>query len=372
MDPRTNLSAPGNPGRGHPANDGVHPRDTIPDSGRARSPGGRMRAVVTGGSGFIGSTLVDQLIEIGHEVVVVDDLSTGQERNLSGALASGQARLERLDVAGPEAEALIAAVRPEVVYHLAAQMDVRRSVEDPLHDARVNVIGSIRVARAAAAGGCRRFVFAGSGGTAYGEPDPAELPVSERAPMRVSNPYGVAKRTVEDYLGTFTELWGLEPVSLRLANVYGARQNPHGEAGVVAIFCSRLLRGEPVTIYGDGRQTRDYVHVDDVVAAFLAAGAAASEALTARHPEDEGTPAGTLRLNIGTGQETSVVELYETLRRVAGQGGPPSFAPARQGELQRVALDAGRASRLLGWTPKVDLTEGLARTWEWARRELGG
>ena len=313
-----------------------------------------MRAVVTGGAGFIGSTLVDQLVERGDEVVVVDDLSTGLAGNLSGALASGRVELVELDVAGAEAEAAVAAARPAVVYHLAAQMDVRRSVEDPLEDARVNVLGSIRMARAAHAAGCRRLVFAASGGTAYGEPDPAELPVGEGAPARVTNPYGVAKRTVEDYLGTFHDLWGLEGASLRLANVYGPRQNPHGEAGVVAIFCARLRRGQPVTIYGDGRQTRDYVYVDDVVAAFLAAADAPGEDVARR------------RLNVGTGLETSVLQLYDTLREAARSGGEPDFAPARAGELQRVSLDAGLAGRALGWQPKIDLAEGLSRTWAWS------
>jgi UDP-glucose 4-epimerase len=317
-----------------------------------------MRAVVTGGAGFIGSTLVDQLVAQGASVLVIDDLSTGRPENLADALGSGRVELARLDVAAPEVEPAIEAARPDVVYHLAAQMDVRRSVEDPVEDARVNVLGSIRVARASAAAGCDRLVFAGSGGTAYGEPDPAELPVDETAPARVTNPYGVAKRTVEDYLGTFGQLWGLQGVSLRLANVYGPRQNPHGEAGVVAIFCARLRAGQPVTIYGDGSQTRDYVYVDDVVAAFLAAGAQAHAG---------GAMAGR-RVNIGTGVETSVTDLYATLREVAGTGAEPVFAPARAGELQRVALDAGLAGRLLGWQPKVDLPEGLARTWDWAGR----
>jgi UDP-glucose 4-epimerase len=327
-----------------------------------------MRAVVTGGSGFIGSTLVDWLVEVGHEVVVVDDLSTGRAANLAGALSSGLARLEQVDVSEPAVEAVIAGARPDVVYHLAAQMDVRRSVEDPVADAKVNVLGSIRVARAAAAAGCRRLVFAGSGGTAYGEPDPQLLPVAEDAPAGPSNPYGVAKRTVEDYLGSFAGMWGIEGVSLRLANVYGPRQNPHGEAGVVAIFCNRLLTGRPVTIYGDGRQTRDYVYVDDVVSAFMAAGSLPYAELT---PAGPGAPAGAPRYNIGTGAETSVLGLFSTLRELAGVQAEPAHAPARTGELERVVLDASAAGRVLGWSPKIELAEGLARTWDWARRELG-
>jgi UDP-glucose 4-epimerase len=182
--------------------------------------------------------------------------------------------------------------------------------------------------------------------------------VPESAQARVTNPYGVAKRTVEDYLGTFHGLWGLEGVSLRLANVYGPRQNPHGEAGVVAIFCARLRAGQPVTIYGDGRQTRDYVYVDDVVTAFLAAADAPGDVVARQ------------RLNIGTGVETSVVQLYDALRQAAGTGAEPEFAPPRAGELQRVSLDAGLAGRLLGWQPKIDLAEGLARTWDWAGRAM--
>jgi UDP-glucose 4-epimerase len=315
-----------------------------------------MRAVVTGGAGFIGSTLVDRLVDQGTSVLVIDDLGSGRVENLQDAISTGLVELERLDVAGEDTEQAIEAARPDVVYHLAAQMDVRRSVEDPFEDARVNVLGSIRVARATAASGCRRLVFAASGGTAYGEPDPSELPVDERAPARVTNPYGVAKRTVEDYLGTFHELWGLEGVSLRLANVYGPRQNPHGEAGVVAIFCARLRAGQPVTIFGTGAQTRDYVYVDDVVTGFLAAASAPADAVARQ------------RLNIGTGVETSVVELYQALRQAAGTGAEPQFAPPRAGELQRVSLDANLAGRVLGWLPKVDLGEGLARTWEWAGR----
>src|SRR5215216_4845960 len=227
-----------------------------------------MRTLVTGGSGFIGSAVVDRLASSGHQVTVVDDLSTGRRENLADALASGQ-----VDLAGPDLAGIVAEARPEVVYHLAAQIDVRRSVADPLHDARVNVLGTIALATVALEAGCRRLVFASSGGTVYGEPDPGALPIDETYPPRTTNPYGVSKRSAEDYLASFADLHGLEPVSLRLGNVYGPRQDPHGEAGVVAIFCNRLLAGEPVTIFGDGRQTRDYVFVKDVVDAFVAGGA---------------------------------------------------------------------------------------------------
>jgi UDP-glucose 4-epimerase len=289
-------------------------------------------------------------------VTVVDDLSTGRRENLEGVLSSGLVELAEVDLAGPELAGVVAGARPEVVYHLAAQIDVRRSVADPLHDARVNVLGTIALAKAALEAGCRRLVFASSGGTVYGEPDPAALPIDEQYPPRVTNPYGVSKRSAEDYLASLADLHGLEPVSLRLGNVYGPRQDPHGEAGVVAIFCNRLLAGEPVTIFGDGRQTRDYVFVEDVVDAFVAGG---------RHPEAPGA-----RVNIGTGVETSVLELFAALRGVSGLGGEPGFAPARPGELARIALDPAEAGRVLGWRPRVGLADGLARTWAWASQEV--
>lgn len=315
-----------------------------------------MRTLVTGGAGFIGSALVDRLVHGGHEVMVVDDLSTGKVENLADALTSGRAHLAEVDVAGPDLAGVVAEARPEVVYHLAAQIDVRRSVAEPVLDARINVLGTIQVAEAALETGCRRLVFASSGGTVYGEPDPSELPVDESYPPRVTSPYGVSKRAAEDYLDSFAGLHGLEPVSLRLGNVYGPRQDPHGEAGVVAIFCDRLLSDHPVTVFGDGRQTRDYVFVDDVVDAFVAAG------------EADGV-AGT-KLNIGTGTQTSVLELYEALRMVTGFGAEPTFVPSRPGELQAIALDCARAERVLGWRPKLDLEAGLERTWAWAFQEV--
>jgi UDP-glucose 4-epimerase len=315
-----------------------------------------MRALVTGGAGFIGSTLVDRLVSEGHEVVVLDDLSTGRLENLTDALAMGTVEHIEADLAGPDLAGVVAESQPEVVFHLAAQADVRRSVADPVADARVNVLGSVALAKAAVDQGARRLVFAASGGTAYGEPDPADLPVDEDYPPGATNPYGVAKRTVEDYLTSFGDLYGLEAVSLRLGNVYGPRQDPHGEAGVVAIFCSRLLEGEPVLVFGDGTQTRDYVYVDDVVEAFLAA---------ARKPRAVGH-----RLNIATGVETSVLGLYAALREVTGFGPEPTFAPARTGELQRIGVDVRRAKEVLGWRATVDLPTGLARTWAWAFQQI--
>ncbi|HZD37544.1 MAG TPA: NAD-dependent epimerase/dehydratase family protein [Actinomycetes bacterium] len=315
-----------------------------------------MRTLVTGGAGFIGSALVDRLVHDGHEVVVVDDVSTGRLENLADAFTSGRVQLAQVDVAGPELAGVVSRARPEVVHHLAAQIDVRRSVAEPALDAHVNVLGTIQVARAALDAGCRRLVFASSGGTVYGEPDAADLPIDERYPQRVTNPYGVSKRAAEDYLVSFADLYGLEPVSLRLANVYGPRQDPHGEAGVVAIFCNRLLSDAPVTVFGDGLQTRDYVFVDDVVDAFAAAG------------EREGIAGA--RLNIGTGVASSVLDLYGALREVTGFGPEPSFAPPRPGELRRIALACGLAERVLGWRPRFDLAQGLERTWAWAFQEV--
>jgi UDP-glucose 4-epimerase len=315
-----------------------------------------MRTVVTGGAGFIGSTLVDRLVQDGHDVVVVDDLSTGRLENLADAFSSGRVELAEVDVAGPDLGAVVAEARPEVVYHLAAQIDVRRSVADPAFDARVNVLGTIQVARAALDAGCRRMVFASSGGTVYGEPDASELPIPETYPPRATNPYGVSKRSAEDYLASFSGLYGLEAVSLRLANVYGPRQDPHGEAGVVAIFCNRLLDDQPVTVFGDGLQTRDYVFVDDVVAAFAAAGTS--------------DKAAGERLNVGTGVASSVLDLYGALRAVTGFGPEPSFAPQRPGELLAISLECSKAERLLGWRPRFDLRAGLERTWAWAFQDV--
>ena len=246
----------------------------------------------------------------------------------------------------------MAGARPEVVYHLAAQIDVRRSVSDPLHDARVNVLGTIALAKAALEAGCRRLVFASSGGTVYGEPDPSALPIDERYPPRVTNPYGVSKRSAEDYLASFAELHGLEPVSLRLGNVYGPRQDPHGEAGVVAIFCNRLLADEPVTIFGDGRQTRDYVFVEDVVDAFVAGGRAPGRARGQGQHRHRGR-------DLGAG----------AVRRPAGgrRAGPSRSSP-RPGRASWPGSrwTAPRPGGSSAGAPKADLADGLARTWAWA------
>ncbi|MGV3760064.1 MAG: NAD-dependent epimerase/dehydratase family protein [Actinomycetota bacterium] len=305
-----------------------------------------MRALVTGGAGFIGSTLVDRLLVEGHAVDVVDDLSTGSLTNLADARADRdhELKLHQIDIRDPGVVELIARRRPEVVFHLAAQADVRISVERPVFDAEVNVIGSLNVIEGARRGGARKVVFASSGGTIYGEPDPADLPVKESHPQQPVSPYGVAKKVVTDYLVTYRTLHDLEFTSLALANVYGPRQDPHGEAGVVAIFAGRLLAGEPCTIFGDGRQTRDFVYVDDVVDAFVRAA-------------DRGSG---LLCNIGTGRETSVNELYAAMAGAAGVDEPAAYAPARAGELARSALDPTRAGIHLGWEPWTEVPDGVA------------
>jgi UDP-glucose 4-epimerase len=314
-----------------------------------------MRALVTGGAGFIGSTLVDRLLAEGHDVDVVDDLSTGSLANLADARATPDHRfaLHRLDIRDSAVSDLIERRKPEVVFHLAAQIDVRTSVADPVLDAMINIIGSLNVLEGARRAGSRKVVFASSGGTIYGAPEGADLPIKESHPQAPISPYGVAKKVVGDYLHAYRTIHELEYTALALANVYGPRQDPHGEAGVVAIFAGRLLAGEPCTIFGDGSQTRDYVFVDDVVDAFVRAA-------------ERG---GGLVLNIGTGVETSVTELYETMARVAGVHEPAALADARTGEVPRSALDAGRAELQLGWTPWTDLATGTSAVLDYFRTE---
>jgi UDP-glucose 4-epimerase len=316
-----------------------------------------MRAFVTGGAGFIGSTLVDRLLAEGNTVDVVDNLSTGSLANLADARAAKLGRLtfHQLDVRSPDLAELMNRCRPEVVFHLAAQADVRVSVADPLLDADINVIGSLRVLEAARSCGAQKVVFASSGGTIYGDPNPSDLPVKESHPQNPISPYGVAKKVVSDYLYAYRELHNLEFTSLALANVYGPRQDPHGEAGVVAIFAGRMLAGNPCTVYGDGRQTRDFVFVDDVVDSFARAA-------------ERG---GGLVLNIGTGSETTVNRLYEVMASHVGITQPALRAPARTGELERSCLDPSRAKIHLGWAPWTSLEEGTAATVDWFRTRPG-
>jgi len=310
-----------------------------------------MRALVTGGAGFIGSTLVDRLLAEGHAVDVVDDLSTGSLANLADARGTQGYELtfHRLDIRSPGLAELMAHRRPEVVFHLAAQADVRVSVERPAFDAEVNVIGTINVLEGARAAGTRKVVFAASGGTLYGEP--ADLPVRETAPQLPLSPYGVSKKAAGDYLAAYRELHGLEYTALALGNVYGPRQDPHGEAGVVAIFAGLLLSGRQCTIYGDGEQTRDFIFVDDVVDAFARAA-------------DKGDG---LLVNVGTGAETSVNTLYSVMAELAGATSPPHYAPPRQGELARSALDPGRAEQQLGWRAWTTIEMGTGSVLRWCR-----
>jgi len=306
-----------------------------------------MRAIVTGGAGFIGSNLVDALVARGDDVSVIDDLSSGRERNLAGALQDG-AVLHRADVRdAPAITEIVAGARPQTVFHLAAQVDVRRSLADPGHDARTNVEGTINVLEAARLAGCERVVFSSTGGAIYG--DTEQLPTPESVAPLPMAAYGQSKFCAERYLGLYERLYGLSTIALRFGNVYGPRQDPHGEAGVIAIFCGRLLRGEPPTIYGDGTQTRDYIFVADLVQALLSAG--------------EATAGGVV--NIGTETETTVLELLRVLSAHHGPGAPePRFEPARTGEIDRSCLDATRARDVLGWRASTPIADGLRQTYD--------
>ncbi|HTO25428.1 MAG TPA: NAD-dependent epimerase/dehydratase family protein [Gaiellaceae bacterium] len=296
-----------------------------------------MRAIVTGGAGFIGSHVADALAARGDEVHVLDDLSKGKRENVGPGV-----ELHVADIRDPDA--VFDAVRPEAVVHFAAQADVRVSVERPEVDASVNVIGTVRILEAARRHRAK-IVFASSGGAGYGECDG---PAPETAPMEPLAPYGTSKLAGEEYLSTYNRLYGSGHVTLRLGNVYGPRQEPHGEAGVVAIFMGLLREGGTPRIYGDGRQTRDYVFVGDVVDATLAA-----------LGHDGGI------FNVATGVETSVLELYAAIRAASGVDREPEHAEARLGELQRSVLDVSLAARELGWRPAHSLAEGLAETWAW-------
>jgi len=302
--------------------------------------------VVTGGAGFIGSHVVDALLDRGDEVVALDNLSTGRRGNVDA-----RADLILGDVcAEDDVRAAFEATRPDICFHLAAQADVRVSVDRPAYDCEVNVLGTIQILEAARRHGAQ-VVFASSGGAIYGEHDG---PAPEGAARRPLSPYGASKLAGEEYLGTYNRLYASTHVSLRLANVYGPRQDPHGEAGVVAIFLGRLARGERPHVFGDGRQTRDYIFVGDVAKAALAAA---------------GRSAGVF--NVGTGRETSVLELYEACRRVVGSELDAVFDPPRLGELARSVLDTKFAERELGFRAQTDLVEGLAATWEFIRRGEG-
>jgi UDP-glucose 4-epimerase len=308
-----------------------------------------MKAFVTGGAGFIGSNLVDALLERGDAVEVLDDLSTGRPANLEGALARG-AVLHEADVRDAErVAALVAAAAPDVIFHLAAQIDVRRAVADPAFDAQVNVGGTINVLEAARRAGVPRVVNSSTGGAIYG--DAGVIPTAEDFPPAPMAPYGQSKHAAEGYVGLYGRLHGLSAVSLRYANVYGPRQDPHGEGGVVAIFCGKLVEGGTPVAFGDGLQTRDYTYVADVATANLAAAASDWEGAC----------------NIGTGTETTVIELADALRPLGDGAFALEHAAARQGEIVRSAVDPALAREVLGWEAQVGLADGLRRTLEWVR-----
>lgn len=313
-----------------------------------------MLAFVTGAAGFIGSTLVDHLLADGHQVVGIDNLTTGSLENLADArranrLHPNQFAFAKIDVQSPELTETIVGAEPDVIFHLAAQVDLRASVSDPLFDARSNVLGTINICEAARRAGVQRVVYAASGGSRYGAP--AMLPVGEETAVGPLSPYAVAKLAGELYLGAYAGMYSLTPICLALSNVYGPRQNPRGEAGVIAMFGSAMICGRPVTVFGDGSASRDYVYVDDVVDAFIRAGVA--------------PPCVTGTFNIGTGKQATVLEVHRLIADVLGDSSVPRFAAARTGELQAIALDAAKAEEQLGWVPAVALGDGIERTIQW-------
>lgn len=306
-----------------------------------------MKILVTGGAGFIGSHVVDLFLENGHDVIVIDDLSTGRISNLNP-----RAKFYQLDIRSPDVESVFSAERPEVVDHHAAQMDVRRSMVDPLFDADVNILGSIRLAQYAMKYGVRKFIHISSGGAAYGEP--VYLPCNEDHPVQPLCPYGASKYTFELYLYLFKISYGLDYSVIRYPNVYGPRQDPHGEAGVVAIFGGQMLRDQPVTINGDGEQVRDYVYVSDCARANLLV-------------LDSG---GGRVYNLGYGVGTSVNQLFNHLKEITGYSQNANYGPAKTGETYRIFLDASRAADELGWKPTVALYDGLQKTVNYLKNEL--
>ena len=307
-----------------------------------------MKVLVTGGAGFIGSHLVDRLVQEGHEVIVVDNLSTGKRRNLNRA-----ARFFKLDIQSWRLERVFRNERPNIVMHLAAQMDVRKSVEDPIFDAQVNVLGMLNVLQQAIKHGVRKLVFSSSGGAIYGEQE--IYPAPESHVTRPLSPYGISKLCGEQYLSYFQRMSGLQVVNLRYANVYGPRQDPDGEAGVVAIFIQKLLNNEQAIVNGNGRQTRDFVYVEDVVEANLAV----------MGQEIQGT------YNVGTGEETSINDLLRIIVAHTNSTCKEVHGPAKSGEQIRSVIDSSKLRQELSWEPRVELSEGLKRTIEYFRERMG-
>jgi UDP-glucose 4-epimerase len=306
-----------------------------------------VKVLVTGGAGFIGSHVADAFIRAGHAVAIVDDLSTGNR-----AWLPPQAAFHAADIRSGQLREVFAAERPDAVAHLAAQASVARAVADPAFDASVNIGGGLNLLDCCRRFGVRRMIYSASGGAGYGDTD--LIPTPEEHPTRPASPYGITKVAMEQYVDAWGAVWGMSGVSLRYANVYGPRQNPHGEAGVVAIFCRRVLAGEALVINGDGLQTRDFVHVDDVAAANL---------LALERPDVTGP------LNIATGVETSVNAICDALRAAAGASIDAVHAPARPGEQRRSCLSPKRAERVLGWRPTVPLGDGLIQTLDYFRKE---
>ena len=311
-----------------------------------------MRTLVTGAAGFIGSTLVDRLLADGHTVIGVDDLSSGRSENVVAAERHGGFEFAKADVVDADLIGLLADAKPEVVFHLAAQISVTRSVDDPQFDSTVNVVGTVRLAEAARRTGVRKVVHTSSGGSIYGIPP--SYPTSEQVPVNPASPYAASKVAGEVYLNMFRNLYGLQCSHIAPGNVFGPRQDPHGEAGVVAIFSRALLSGKPTKIFGDGTDTRDYVYVDDVVDAFVKA---------------SGTHGDGQRFNIATGTETSTRQLHTDIAKAAGAPDDPAFHPPRLGDLKRSCLDISLAADVLGWRPEVDIEAGVARTVDYFRAQ---
>lgn len=299
-----------------------------------------MKILVTGAAGFIASHIADAYVNLGHDVAILDDLSRGKRQNLNA-----KSRFYQHDIRNRDAvNHVIATEKPDVVNHHAAQMDVRRGVREPLFDAQVNILGGINLIEAAVANGVKRFIYAGTAGAGYGEPQ--QMPVAEDYPINPITPYGISKHTIEHYLFTFAFLYGLNYVVVRYGNVYGPRQSSQGEAGVFAIFCEQLLAGIQPVIYGDGRKIRDYIYISDVVAANVAA-----------------LERGTNEIfNISSGVQTTDQEVLDVVNRLMGKSVDPKYVPRRPGEIDRICLDVAKAQRLLGWKPQVSLAEGARHT----------